>query len=443
MPRDGANIYSRPAGTDGVPDATILSAAYNVYVADVEQDLNAPRPVVAGGTGGTSPITARTKLGAEVSSLSQIVTNYDAQVWESGSFLSFVGATAAPTAPDNYAGVCVLMTGDQQNIYLHATNFTTGEIYVRRKNSGVWTSWILGADASKLSVHGGIIDGNLTVNGTSALNILNVYGLTSSSGIVNNGNLTVTGTLSVSGITTCGGINAYGPVDIESGILTLGGGMICNAGAVFHDTTIFTGAVQLPGGISGNVAVAGTLSATVELFSSGEIVAAGLTRTHGGLLCDAHAAFSNIEISVTGPNVISVAHGVSYYGALFQSDVPNSYPLGFNNTVGALVGSIQASNTGTAYNTTCDARRKDDMQPLHIAGDVIDRTRVYDFHWKGTEERGHGVLAQEAAEVYPHAFTHDTISDCWGVDYSKYVPLLIAELQALRARVKQLESTKS
>ena len=37
MPRDGANIYTRPAGTDGVPNATILSAAYNVYVADVEQ----------------------------------------------------------------------------------------------------------------------------------------------------------------------------------------------------------------------------------------------------------------------------------------------------------------------------------------------------------------------------------------------------------------------
>ena len=69
MPRDGANIYTRPAGTDGVPNATILSAAYNVYVADVEVDLNAPRPVVAGGTGGTSPITARAQLGTEVSSL--------------------------------------------------------------------------------------------------------------------------------------------------------------------------------------------------------------------------------------------------------------------------------------------------------------------------------------------------------------------------------------
>ena len=69
------------------------------------------------------------------------------------------GATAAPTPTDNYAGVCVLMTGDQGNIYLHATNFTTGEIYVRRKNAGTWGAWVLGADQSKLGLAGGTMTG--------------------------------------------------------------------------------------------------------------------------------------------------------------------------------------------------------------------------------------------------------------------------------------------
>jgi len=54
MPRDGSGIYTVPAGTDGVPDATIESAKYNAYIHDVETDLNAPRPIIAGGTGATT-----------------------------------------------------------------------------------------------------------------------------------------------------------------------------------------------------------------------------------------------------------------------------------------------------------------------------------------------------------------------------------------------------
>ena len=49
------------------------------------------------------------------------------------------------------------------------------------------------------------------------------------------------------------------------------------------------------------------------------------------------------------------------------------------------------------------------------------------------------MLAQEAAEVYPTPSRrhHQRLV---GVDYSKYVPLLIAELQALRKRVAELEA---
>jgi hypothetical protein len=53
------------------------------------------------------------------------------------------------------------------------------------------------------------------------------------------------------------------------------------------------------------------------------------------------------------------------------------------------------------------------------------------------------VIAQQAVEVYPLAVTHSQQDgqedDFWGVDYSKYVPVLLQELKALRARVAQLE----
>jgi hypothetical protein len=58
--------------------------------------LNAPRPIVAGGTGATNAVSALNNLGGEARL--QQVTNYDSQIWTPGSFYSAAGATSAPVA---------------------------------------------------------------------------------------------------------------------------------------------------------------------------------------------------------------------------------------------------------------------------------------------------------------------------------------------------------
>jgi hypothetical protein len=63
MPRDPSGVYTTPAGTNGVPNTTILSAAYNTNVADVANDLNTPRPIVAGGTGASTAAQALINIG--------------------------------------------------------------------------------------------------------------------------------------------------------------------------------------------------------------------------------------------------------------------------------------------------------------------------------------------------------------------------------------------
>jgi hypothetical protein len=75
MPRDGNGVYSEPPGTTATPNTTILSAAYNALVADLVADLNAARPVSAGGTGGTSVITGwdgLAKKGTDIATASSI-----------------------------------------------------------------------------------------------------------------------------------------------------------------------------------------------------------------------------------------------------------------------------------------------------------------------------------------------------------------------------------
>jgi hypothetical protein len=63
MSRDGFGIYSKPAGTTAVSGTTIDSAKYNATIDDIVSDLNAARPITAGGTGATDAATARTNIG--------------------------------------------------------------------------------------------------------------------------------------------------------------------------------------------------------------------------------------------------------------------------------------------------------------------------------------------------------------------------------------------
>jgi hypothetical protein len=57
MPRSPEGVYSKPPGTNGgPPNSPISSTAYNSLMNDIAQDLNTPRPVVAGGVGANTAI---------------------------------------------------------------------------------------------------------------------------------------------------------------------------------------------------------------------------------------------------------------------------------------------------------------------------------------------------------------------------------------------------
>ena len=66
MPRNGSGVYSKTAGGTAVSGQTISSVDYNAQWDDIVADLNAARPVVAGGTGATTAAGARTALGLEI-----------------------------------------------------------------------------------------------------------------------------------------------------------------------------------------------------------------------------------------------------------------------------------------------------------------------------------------------------------------------------------------
>jgi hypothetical protein len=107
------------------------------------------------------------------------------------------------------------------------------------------------------------------------------------------------------------------------------------------------------------------------------------------------------------------------------------------------VGSItQSGTTAVLYNTTSDQRLKENIQDAPDAAELIDSIQVRSFDWisDGSHQR-YGMVAQELVQVAPEA-VHAPADpdDMMAVDYSKLVPMLIKEVQSLRARVAQLEA---
>lgn len=106
---------------------------------------------------------------------------------------------------------------------------------------------------------------------------------------------------------------------------------------------------------------------------------------------------------------------------------------------GSLVGSISCTTSATAYNTSSDQRLKENI--VDAPAGNIDAIRVRSFDWKadGTHQT-YGMVAQELVDVAPEAVTQgETEDDMWAVDYSKLVPMMIKEIQDLKAEVAALK----
>ena len=108
---------------------------------------------------------------------------------------------------------------------------------------------------------------------------------------------------------------------------------------------------------------------------------------------------------------------------------------------GSVVGTIQSTSSATSYNTSSDQRLKDNIVDAPSASNDIDAIQVRSFDWKadGSHQK-YGMVAQELQSVAPEAVSGGaTEEDMMGVDYSKLVPMMMKEIQSLRARVAQLE----
>jgi hypothetical protein len=369
-----------------VPATTIASTVYNGFVNDVETDLNQPRPLIAGGTGGNSAAAARTNLKTEVAF--QTVTNFDSHPWENGSFVAAPGATSAPVAGHWFIGTYygdALYSTLQARDLNGATNF---DIYVRVRAGGAWTAWTI---ENNVAVAGDTMTGPLIVNADITGN---QFKIASNSGAF--------------GPTSASGVYADG---VNVALRAYGSGNIIMQSA------------------SGGVNYAAFTSSGTQLNNTAWGAALNTIPGNGN---------TNVGVTADTSGLVGISHNTIQCLFLNNNTVPG-WVAAFQ-AAGVNKGSIAVSSTATSFNTSSDGRLKEDLKSFD-AGNIIDDTLVYNFAWKSTGERSYGVIAQQANEVYPNAINYNEREDAWGVDYSKYVPVILQELKALRARVAELEAS--
>jgi len=205
------------------------------------------------------------------------------------------------------------------------------------------------------------------------------------------------------------------------------GASIQNSGTTATDALTFntTATERMRIDANGNVLV-GTTTASAKLYVSG-VAATGLTARFDSTNNNTIPVFQLITADTTG----------------------DSRWQEFYSNGSTLRGSIDYNRAGglVRYNTTSDYRAKDIFGPVQNPGAAIDALKVYEGQMKGATQSRPMLVAHEAQAVAPYAVTGTKdAGDADGqpvyqqIDTSSLVPLLLAELQTLRARVAALEA---
>jgi hypothetical protein len=153
---------------------------------------------------------------------------------------------------------------------------------------------------------------------------------------------------------------------------------------------------------------------------------------------------------------VAVTGGIMQIGDGGDSTNPgtDSYWVQFRRGNGITLGSVKGTGSASVnFATTSDATLKtsNGLVTRERVGSIIDNLQIHDFNWnEGTVTNQIGLFAQEAINILPETIVdapaiqpatedEEELYIAATLDYSKIVPILIAECQFLRGRVAALE----
>jgi len=168
----------------------------------------------------------------------------------------------------------------------------------------------------------------------------------------------------------------------------------------------------------------------------------------GALLIGATSASSTPKLFVSANSSNNNAIVVQDTGTAYNT---NQWFQVFLNSSAAVAGSIaHTAVTTTAYQTSSDARLKENIKAAELGLNKVAQIKVRSFDWKeDSSHTNYGFVAQELYEVFPEAVGKGSDGDLiengkgtWQVEYGRLTPLLVAAIQELKAEIDALKGLK-
>ncbi len=157
-----------------------------------------------------------------------------------------------------------------------------------------------------------------------------------------------------------------------------------------------------------------------------------------------YAAEINNSNNVGGSGGVQITSGEDAF--TFGADF-----ITFKRPDGTVVGSVNQNSASTvAYNTTSDARLKENVIDTHYDLDTVLKLKVHEYNYKSDPNKTllTGFIAQEIYELFPDAVTvgddevdaNGKLVHPWQVDYGKLTPLLTKGLQDLNTKLDKVDT---
>lgn len=345
---------------------------------------------------------------------------------------------------------------------------TDGQIYGRNGNIRDWMPVV--------GLGGATLTGPLSLagNAATAMQAVPLQQLQSSLGsyVPLIGNVTITGPITMTGVSSNLTLNSNASANLQAVPLQQ---LTSTLGSYLTSTAAASTYLALAGGtLTGPVTLSGNATAALNPVSLQQLQA-GYLPLSGGTLTGPLTAPSLICSGTGdfGPNSPYPAGGAMMQAqnpggmaGLFAANSPNVGGTTMLVRYDRLDGSMITFNFGTtacgniesttgnsvSYNTTSDGRLKTNVAPLTGSGDIIDALTPITFNWltdATNAPASYGFVAQDTKGVFSGAVTEgsgtpgDEDFRPWMMDSGKFMPVAIAELKSLRARVAALEAHPS
>ncbi len=214
-------------------------------------------------------------------------------------------------------------------------------------------------------------------------------------------------------------------------------GDLTNATAIGANAKVGSSNSLVLGGMDAsavNVGI-GVASPVVTLHVKGTANFFSGANTHAGAFYAGTSSVDGIEMVSEGTDAwASIQRTYSYGLHITKKNVATNNDLVAFRVNGTLVGNITTDGAGAFFNSTSDARLKENIHPTQFGLDNLMKILVADYNYKSDTKKNlqTGFIAQDLYKLYPQAVQtggENEKANPWMIDYSKITPLLVRSIQ--------------